>query len=153
MHGEVKRMRMKRSGRVSFVLVIAIAVVVGAIALFMMAGESPSGIAGRFLTALAKGDTKTLAELSYMDGLSQAEIESKWKETHESSKYWVFAFAIKDVKEQDANNATVNLDWFKDLGGIQPDEGKAELPMVKRDGTWKVDVRAISRNMYPFLPQ
>jgi predicted outer membrane protein len=153
MYGEVKRMRMKRSGRVSLVLIAALAIVAAVVALFMLAGDSPSGVAGRFLSALAKGDTKTLAELSYMEGLSQSEIESKWKATHDSSKYWVFAYAIKDVKEQDANNATVNLDWVKDIAGVSPEEGKAELPMVKREGKWLVDVRAISRNLYPFLPQ
>lgn len=153
MGGEVKRMRMKRSGRVSLVLLAAVAIVAAVVVLFLMAGDSPSGVAGRFLTALAKGDTKTLTELSYMEGLSPEEIESRWKLTHESSKYWVFAYAVKDSKEQDANNATVNLIWTKDLAGQVPEEGEAELPMVRKDGKWKVDVRAISRSMYPFLPQ
>lgn len=146
-------MRMKRSGRVSLILIVAAAIVVGIVALFLMAGDAPSGVAGRFLTALARGDTKTLTELSYMEGLTDQQIEAKWKETHESSKYWMFAYAIKDVKDQDANNATVTLTWLKDASGTAPSEEKAELPMVRKDGKWKVDVRGMSRGMYPFLPQ
>lgn len=144
---------MKRSGRVSIILVVAVAIVAAVVALFLMAGDSPSGVAGRFLTALAKGDTKTLAELSYMEGLTTEQIEAKWKETHESSKYWVFAFAIKDAKDQDANNSTVTVTWLKDAIGTAPEEIEAELMMVKKDGQWKVDVRGMSRTMYPFLPQ
>lgn len=144
---------MKRSGRVSLVLIVALAVAAAVVALFLMAGDSPSGVAGRFLTALAKGDTKTLTELSYMEGLSDDQIAAKWKATNESSKYWAFGYSIKDVKDQDANNSTVTLRWVKDAIGTAPEEIKAELPMVKKDGKWKVDVRGMSRQMYPFLPQ
>ena len=134
-------MRMKRSGRVSLVLIAAVAIVAAVVALFMLAGDSPSGVAGRFLSALAKGDTKTLAELSYMEGLSQSQIEAKWKATHDSSKYWVFAYAIKDVKEQDANNATVNLDWVKDKDGANLD-----LSTRANTKTWRRPINSCSRS-------
>ncbi len=61
---EVKRFRMKRTGRASIVIVVAVALVAAVLVLFLLAGESPSGVASRFLIALAKGDTKTVSELS-----------------------------------------------------------------------------------------
>lgn len=146
-------MRMKRSGRASIVVVLTVALVAVVVGLFLLGGESPSGVAGKFLTALAKGDAKTLADLSYMEGLSSEQVEQKWKATHEASKYWVFQFLVKDTKEQDSGNSTVVLEWVKNAssGGAYPE--KFELPMTKRDGKWKVDVRGMSREMYPSLPR
>ena len=146
-------MRMKRSGRVSLVLILAIAAVVAALALFLLAGESPRGVAGQFLTALAKGDAKTLAELSYMEGQTPEQIESKWKDTYAYSKYWIFAYMIKDVRDLDKDNSTVTLGWVKNATKESSYEEKFELPMVRKDGKWKVDVRAMSREMYPYLPE
>jgi hypothetical protein len=150
---EVKRMRMKRSGRASIVVVITVALVAAVLGLFLLAGESPSGVAGKFLGALARGDTKTLTDLSYMEGLSPAEIEQRWKDTHENSKYWIFAYSIKDTKQQNPTNTTVVLDWVKNAVSPSSYGEKFELPMVKVDGRWKVDVRGISREMYPSLPR
>lgn len=146
-------MLMKRSGRVSLVVVVAVALLVAVLALFLLAGESPRGVASRFLTALARGDTKTLAELSYLEGNTPAQIEAKWKQTHEFSKYWVFAYGIKGVRDQDPDHSTVTLGWVKNASGSSAYEEKYELPMVRKDGKWLVDVRAISREMYPSLPQ
>jgi hypothetical protein len=146
-------MRMKRSGRASIVVIITVALVAAVLGLFLFAGESPSGVAGKFLTALAKGDSKTLAELSYMEGLTTEQVEQRWKETHEVSKHWVFSYQIKDTKEQNATNTTVVLDWIKNAVNPSAYAEKFELPMVKRDGKWKVDVRGLSREMYPSLPR
>lgn len=146
-------MRMKRSGRTSIVIVVVVALIAAIVILFLMAGESPSGVAGRFLIALAKGDSKTLAELSHMDGLSQPEIEQKWKDTKEVTKYWAFNYSIRDTKELDPTTATVALGWYKDATSPNTYEEKYELPMIKKDGKWKIDVRGISREMYPALPR
>jgi len=146
-------MRMKRSGRASIVIVVAIALVAAVVVLFLMAGESPSGIAGRFLTALANGDTKTVSELSYMEGKTQDQIKAEWDKTYEVSKYWHFAWEIQDTNEQDQNNAAVRLEWVKKANSPSSYAEKYELPLVKKDGHWKVDVRGISREMYPALPR
>lgn len=146
-------MRMKRSGRASLVIVITVALVAAVIGLFLLAGESPTGVTGKFLTALAKGDSKTLASLSFMDGLSEAEIEKKWQQTHAMSKYWTFAFKMQGSNEQDANSATVRLEWMKNAMNPNSYGEKFEVPLIKVDGKWKVDVRGISRDMYPSLPR
>lgn len=146
-------MRMKRSGRTNIVVVVTVALVAAVLALFLLAGNSPSTIASKFLLALSKGDTKTLAENSFMEGLSLSETEERWAKTYESSKYWVFAYQILDAKDQDANNATVRLDWIKGANSSSAYSEKYELPMVKKDGQWKVDVRGMSREMYPALPR
>ena len=146
-------MRMKRSGRTSIVVIAAVAIVAAVVLLFLMAGDSPSAAANRFLVALAKGDTKAIAENSYMEGLQTPEIEKAWQDTYDVSKYWVFAYHIQETEEQDPNNATVRLAWVKGADSQAAYEEKYELPMVKRDGKWKVDVRGISREMYPSLPR
>src|SRR6476620_533134 len=106
-------MRMKRSGRTSIVVIIALALVAAIVVLFLMAGESPSGVGAKFLTALAKGDTKTLAETSFIDGVSQDDLQKKWEATHEVTKYWQFNYMIQDTTQQDANNAAVVMQWVK----------------------------------------
>jgi hypothetical protein len=146
-------MRMKRSGRASLVIVILVALVAAVVVLFLMAGDSPSGVAGRFLTALAKGDTKTLADLSYMEGKTTDQIKDEWDKTKGVTKYWQFQWKIQDSKDQDADNSTVVLGWVKNSASISAYEEKYELPLVKRDGKWKIDVRGISREMYPALPR
>jgi hypothetical protein len=145
--------RMNRSGRVSLPLIILVVVAVAAVAIFLLAGESPSGVASKFLIALARKDAKEVAALSYMGPIDEAEKVKRWQKTLEATKYWRFNYAITDTSQQDANNATVRMKWIKaaDQGGAF--EEKYELPMVKKDGNWKVDVRAISREMYPSLPQ
>lgn len=146
-------MLMKRSGRTSIIVVITVALVAAVIGLFLLAGESPTGAGSKFFTALANGDSKQLAELSYMDGLSKDQVEQKWKESYEVSKFWLFNCRIKGYTNQDENSATIQLEWVKNASspGSYPEE--FELPMVKVDGKWKVDVRAISREMYPGLPR
>lgn len=146
-------MRMKRSGRASLVIVILVALVAAVVVLFIMAGDSPSGVAGRFLTALAKGDTKTLTELTYMEGKTPDQIKEAWDQTKAVTKYWQFQWKIQDSKDQDADNATVVLAWTKNSSSPSSYEEKYELPLLKRDGKWKVDVRGISREMYPALPR
>jgi hypothetical protein len=148
-------MRMKRSGSTSTVVILAIALalVAAIVVLFLMAGDSPSGVATRFLTALAKGDSKTLAETSFIDGVSQEELQKKWEATHEVTKYWQFNYMIQDSTQQDANNAAVVMQWVKNATSQSSYGEKYELPLAKRDGKWKVDVRGISREMYPALPR
>lgn len=146
-------MRMKRSGRTSIIVIITVTLVAAVIGLFLLAGESPTGVGTKFLTALANGNEKQLAELSHMDGLTQAQIEEKWKGTYETSKYWLFAYRVLGTTKQDANTATIRLDWIKNAANPGSYEEKFELPMVLIDGKWKVDVRAISREMYPGLPR
>lgn len=146
-------MRMKRSGRTSIVVIITVVLVAAVVGLFLMAGESPNGVGVKFLTALANGNSKTLAELSYMDGNTPEQIEEKWKQTHEISKYWLFAYKVMGTTIQDDKTATIRLDWVKNAASPSAYGEKYELPMVKVDGKWKVDVRAISREMYPALPR
>ncbi len=146
-------MRMKRSGRTSIVVVITIVLVAAVVGLFLLAGESPTGVGVKFLTSLAKGDTKTLADLSYMEGNTPQQVEEKWKQTKDATKYWMFAFSVKNTTLQDSDSASLVLDWIKNASNPSAYGEEFELPMVKVDGKWKVDVRAISREMYPALPK
>lgn len=146
-------MRMKRSGRTSIIVIITVTLVAAVIGLFLLAGESPTGVGTKFLTALANGNAKQLAELSYMDGLNQAQIEEKWKESYETSKFWMFAYRVQGTTNQDSKSATIKLEWVKNVSNPSSYGEKFELPMVMIDGKWKVDVRAISREMYPGLPR
>lgn len=144
---------MKRSGRVSIFVIITVVLMAAVVGLFLLAGESPTGVGTKFLTALANGNAKTLAELSYMEGETPAEMEEAWKKTYEASKYWLFAYKVMGSTEQDANTASIRLEWVKNIANPSAYGEKFELPMVKVDGKWKVDVRAISRAMYPNLPR
>lgn len=106
------------------------------------------------MDALARGDSKKLAQLSFIEGVSQQDLEKKWDATVQgASRYyrwgWRPHLATQASDSVAAVSFQVTRDW--DLPGSY--EEKFELPMLKRDGQWKVDVRRIDRRMYPFLPR
>ncbi len=62
-------------------------------------------------------------------------------------------YSIRSERIVDSNDAAVSLSvWRNYFSGISYDE-KFELPMIKQEGKWLVDVRGINREMFPALPR
>ncbi len=145
---------MRRSGRfspVSFLAVIAIAMVV---IVFVFSKQSLSNVGGQFMDALARGDVNKLTDLTYLGGEPSDQIQKKWEfATQVAGKHYSFRWAINSEVQIDPNDGTVRLQVERNAGSGSSYPENYELPMVKVDGKWKVDVNGISREMYPALPR
>lgn len=120
--------------------------------LVLMTRSSPTATVGSFLTALAKGDVDQLVELSHYDG-DKAKLREQWEFcVKEAAPHVRFTWTMSGSREIDAEHATVNVLWFKDIEN-QGYEKKYEIPCVKEDGQWKVDVAVMARDMFPALPR
>ena len=147
---------MKKSGRISFVLLAVIVAAIAAIVVFVLVSseESPETVGSNFLRALAKGDLDTLTKLSYMDKTSDADIHKKWDYTiNTAGPYFRFIYRVKGSSRVSSDSGAVIVSWTKDVQNPTAYAIDYEIPMLKIDHHWKVDVRSLNRDMFPGLPQ
>lgn len=141
-------------------VVVALATLVALIGLFIFSGDTPDKAARAFMSALAKGDAATLADLSYLNSAGKTGDEKStheamleaWKKSTEGSKYYRFTYVVQDAQVQPDQSASVRLQINKNPLAMGGYDEHFELPLYKEDGKWKVHVQGISREMYPFLP-
>ncbi len=130
--------------------------VIGALAiayLLLFSQAGPEMVATRFMSALVEGNTDKLTELSYYQGGSKKELKDKWDfSTKVAGKYYVFAWKIKFSKLADEKSAGVAMEVIRNAQSPSSYPENFQLPLVKHEGNWLVDVRSISREMYPALP-
>lgn len=144
---------MKRAGRVSFLMLVGIVAVVGVIVLLFFGRANPTAAASQFMEALAKGDVPTLTRLSHMEGRTPEQVREAWEfTTSVPGKHYRFVWNFTGQFQPNDTTATVSMRVWRNFGPAAFDE-KFELPLVKKDGQWKVDVREINREMYPGLPR
>jgi hypothetical protein len=145
---------MKQSGRASFVTVLFVAAVLLVVALLAFSRESIATIGGRFMTALEAGDVDTLTKMSYLGNESQADMRRQWEfSVNTAGKYYLFSYRIVASRQMDASNASVTMQVLRESNKEGSYEEKFELPLVKVDNDWKVDVKGVSRELYPALPR
>lgn len=144
---------MHRAGRVNLIL-IGLAVVVVFVGILAFAGRSgPTPSANAFLTALVKGDVDKLTDLSYYQG-DRGKLKEQWDfAVHQAGKYYAFTWRVKDEKQSNDTNAAVQIDIVRNVRSGSSYPENSEIPMVKVDGAWKVDVRSLDRDIYPALPR
>jgi hypothetical protein len=145
---------MRRAGRVNIVLVGALVAIIMIGGVILMGRQSVTTVAAKFMTALAKHDVDTLTEMTYLNGRDKAEVRKKWDfAVNDAGKHYLFMWRIASSKEADPNTASVTLQMVRNIRGSGSYEEKYDLPLVKENGEWKVDVSAISREVFPALPQ
>lgn len=144
---------MTRRGRLNVVVLIGLLGAITAVVIFVLSGESPSGAAARFMVALGEGKVDKLMEMSYYSG-DRDELRTQWEyATGVAGEYYRFTFQIVGEVRSGPNEAAVRMRvWRNALSAMTYDE-LFQLPMVKREGRWLVDVKAISRKLYPALPR
>ena len=130
------------------------AAVVILLAFFFFAGRNtPTATAEEFMEALAKGDYVKLADISYTHGSDKQTLENEYKfATQEAGKNYSFIWRIKDEREADANTASVQISMMRNARRGTSYEENFEIPLIKQDGKWLVDVASINTLMYPALP-
>ena len=142
-------------GRVSPIALIGTIGVVLLVFLLFFVNRDSSGENGKkFMDALARGDAKTLADLSHLPGLDAQQREAAWKKSvTDYGKHYVFAWKVISVVDASETTSAIKLQVNRDLMSQSSYPENFELPMVKADGKWKVDVRRIDRRLYPGMPR
>ncbi|HEY3782889.1 MAG TPA: DUF2950 family protein [Fimbriimonadaceae bacterium] len=147
---------MKKAGRVSLLSLIVIAVVLigGAVVLLLIVPDSPESAATQFFSALATGNVDKLVSLSDMGDETPDQVRAQWQfATHDAGKYYQFIFQVDSSSQTDATDASVKVQMLRNPdkpGGYME---TFDIPMVKKNDGWKVDVRAVNRTIYPALPE
>jgi hypothetical protein len=145
---------MRTAGRVNIVLVGAIVAIVMIGSVLFMGRQSINAVASKFMSALATHDVNTLTDMTFLNGRSKEEVRKQWDfAVNDAGKHYVFAWRITSSKEADPKTASVTLQVLRNAMSQTSYEEKFDLPLVKEDGNWKVDVSAISRDLFPALPQ
>jgi hypothetical protein len=144
---------MRTHGRANWIVIVGLLGLLAIGALFILGGESPTSVGARFMAALGEGRASELATMSYMPGLSPEEKRARWERTVRFGKHYRFRWEIVSERMSDADTASVRMRVWRNAMDPMSYEEPLELPMVKRDGKWLVDVRGLNRDLYPALPR
>lgn len=145
---------MKQSGRANWILAVLVVIVAAIATMFAAAGESPTDAGARFMHALARQDADTLARMSFFNpARTPEEVLADWKHTLKISKTYMFAWRIQSSSKPTGDRCSLVMGFTRDANNTMSYEETFPLELVKRDGKWLVDVRSLSRAMYPALPR
>lgn len=135
---------------IAILMVVAVFVLVG-MSLF---SDSPQQAGGRFMDALARHDSQKLGQLSHVSGQSSEQMAQRWEKlVNGPAKHFRFYWRISGTSQASGDTAAVQMFVERDQGAPTAYEEKFELPMVKVEGQWKVDIRRLDRRIFPFLPR
>ncbi|CAN5538870.1 hypothetical protein BH11ARM2_BH11ARM2_32660 [soil metagenome] len=144
----------RQAGRVNILAIVVVVCVVLIVAVFAMGRQSPAEAGAKFMSALAKGDATTLTDMTYLGDTPKEKVRKQWDfATQDASKYYRFAWKISGTSQPNDHEASVRLQVMRNLDSGGSYDENYQLPMVKVNGEWKVDVHAISHEMYPALPR
>jgi hypothetical protein len=144
----------KAAGRVNPLAVAVALLVMAAAVIFIFGRNSPTQTVIKFMNALVKGDVKTLTNLTYARDASQESISKQWDfAVNTAGTFYNFAYAVKDERHPDDNDATVDVTVVRDFGKKSSFPAEYSIALVKVNGEWKVDVASMSHEIYPALPR
>ena len=149
----------RESGKIGILTVAAIVIVGMIFVSFLFTKEDPASVGSQFMDALARHDVDKLTELSLVGKTdpSKAEAErnklrDQWKFCVETAgEHYSFAWKITGSNNATEDHATVIVQINK--GGANGYDEKYELPLEKVSNKWLVEVRGISKTMFPGLPE
>jgi hypothetical protein len=142
------------AGKVGVTAIVIVAFLVGLGAMMLVSGDTPTATAARFMKALSDGDHKTLTEMSYSGDVSKEELAKQWEYTMTvAAPHYQFSYEIKGETQPSKDSAIVWMMFTKNVGagGTYPE--RFDLPLVRTEDGWKVDVFSMNRDMFPGLPR
>jgi len=148
-------MKRRSSGALRFnpiIVIGVIGIVVIPIVLFLL-GQSPEAAAKEFMTALGTGDVDKLTEMTYLPD-PESDIKEQWKTTFETSAHnYVFGWQFGTTQKDDPDRAVVRVIITEFRGPETHENDQSNIPMIRKDGKWLVDIRSLSRTFFPGLPR
>lgn len=117
-------------------------------------GESPTTAVNRFMTALARADVETLTRMSYLPGLEEADVRNQWdRSVNVVGPHYRFRWQTLTQTMSDSDRANVQIWVWRNALSPGNFEEEFGVPLRRVDGEWKIDVRGISRGVFPGLPR
>ncbi len=144
----------KRSGRVNIGAIFAsiVAIMIGIVIIFSQ--DSPRAAGTRFMDALARHDVAAVSSMSVLGKDDPETIKKKWdRAINIVGFHYGFAWTITGEVKSTDTSAAVRMQLERNIQAGGSYEEKFELPMIKVDGKWKVDVGGLDRRIFPGLPQ
>lgn len=145
---------MRKRGRINYVtfaLTVCVLGVASLIFLVLFNEGSPTDATGQFLNALANGNVDRLMQLSWYDG-DRSKLKTEWEfATQVAGKYYAFTW-VPITEKDSGDSASVEINLTQDSRKFGAYAQQTAVPLVKKDGKWLVDVKALDRKMYPDLP-
>lgn len=145
---------MKRSGRVSPLIVIGVLCFLIIVPLMCASSRGPEYTAAEFMAALGKGDVDKLMKTSVIGSADPSRTRELWAKTLERGKYYLFTWRVVNSVQNTPDTAVVELQIRRNLQlKMGSEEERFQLPLIKDKDGWKVDVQSANRGMYPGLPR
>lgn len=145
---------MNRRGRISLLGIVGLLCALVVVSILFLGRESLTTVGNRFMAALGKGDLDTLTNMTFMGNASPEEIRKQWDFTvNTAGRYYNFQYRIVSASQANERTGSVRMQVRRNSTGPSTYEENYQLPLVKVGDQWKVDVRGISRELYPALPQ
>lgn len=142
------------AGKVSVTVIVIVAFLVGLVAMMLVSGDTPTTTAAQFMKALEDGDYKTLAAMSYGGEVPQSVLEEQWEYTMTvAAPHFQFTYEIKGETQPSRDSAIVWMMFTKNVASGGSYAERFDLPMVRTEDGWKVDVFSMNRDMFPGLPR
>ena len=146
---------MKRAGKAHPIVIVGVLSILAYIALVFGAGGGTSTEAAvQFMGALGQGDVDTLTRLTYAPGKPEEKVRTEWEYTVDTvGPHYRFMFQLLTTKQATETFHTVAIHVFRDADNPSTYGEKFELPLIKSDKGWQVDIASVNRQMYPGLPR
>lgn len=144
--------RKRIKGRINLIIVFGLFGLLAIAGLLFFAKASPESAAIEFMDALARKDVDRLVQLSFLES-SNKPLKEQWDEcVNKYAKHFNFVWEIENSIRNSGDRATVRVEYYKFQGPAAGLEGPFELPLVEKDGKWRVDLSSLSKEFFPALP-
>lgn len=150
----MNRKTTRRAGRIPWITLFLVAVVLAVAAGFVFAQRSPATVGSEFMDALARGDVGKLTDLSKIGDDPKEEVRKKWDfAVNKAGPYYRFLWTVAGAEETKADQALVRVKVQRNVANGGSYDENYQLPLVKTNDGWKVEVGGINREMFPGLPR
>lgn len=129
-------------------------IVLAAGGFYIFGRQSPEAVTQSFLVALADRDVDRLMEVTYLDRPAKP-LREQWDFClNVAAKDMPFAWTIGNSQQLDSDRPVVEVFMVEfSVGGAKESDEPFRIPLVKRDGRWKVDLLGVPRAFFPGLPR
>lgn len=143
---------MKRHGKANWVIIASLVSVLVLVAVLVSASKGPGGAATEFMTGLSYADAAKLARVSAIGQDDEATRRAKWQQTLARGKHYLFVWKMLETVNTGKDRAVAKVLIVRNATLPNAFDEKVEIPLVKKDEGWKVDVAGINREIFPALP-
>jgi len=120
----------------------------------LMNRQTPEVAVQKFMEGLANQDLATLNEYSFLESPSKP-IQDQWKYCFDvAAKGMPFVWRIGESRMTGDDHAVVEVFLVQfSIGGAKESDEAFQIPLVRRNGRWQVDLVGVPRDFFPGLPR